>query len=111
MKKTEMMKQFEEETGMNSYQPTLRGIVYNSYYIKWLEEIFQKAQSKATAYDELRESPNLPYEYELFLVYLTRNEGDFHKTVRALTDDEKCSLEVMEWFALRLGISWEPQWR
>lgn len=37
MEKSELMKRFEEETGMDSYQSTSRGVVYNSYYIKWLE--------------------------------------------------------------------------
>nr|WP_319473070.1 hypothetical protein [uncultured Sphaerochaeta sp.] len=108
MKKTDMMKRFTKETAIGATNTVAIGneLLYfpSEKYVDWLE-------SKAEAYDQLKQSPNLPYEYELFLVYLERNDGDFHKTVRALTTDEKCSLEVMEWFALRLGISWEPEWR
>lgn len=119
MEKSEMMKKFEVETGKQSAivkfmaggqaleqksYPKLGPYDYSMDYIAWLE-------SKAEAYDELKCTPNLPDEYNVFLVYLVRNRGDFHKTIRVLTDEGRCSLECMKWFAVMLGISWDPDWR
>ncbi len=102
---TEMMKRYEETTYLDDDPKALIQI------IEYLKECIQDYKAKATAYDELKCTPNLPDEYNVFLVYLVRNRGDFHKTIRVLTDDGRCSLECMEWFAMMLGISWEPDWR
>ncbi len=75
-------------------------------YIDYLEAENERLSAKAAAYDELKCTPNLPDEYNVFLVCLVRNRGDFHKTIRVLADDGRCSLECMKWFAMMLGISW-----
>lgn len=75
---------------------------YQREFLEWLKV-------KAASYDQLKQTPNLPHEYKVFLVYFQKNQGDFKKTVHALTYDSRCSLEVMEWFASILGISWEKE--
>ena len=104
--RNECFKRFDEES---LYSIPLYKM--DEIFIDWLESELEEARAKAETYKQLNQPPSFPYEYELFLVYFQRNQGDFRKTVHALTFDGRCSLEVMQWFALRLGISWEPEWR
>ncbi len=56
-------------------------------YIDWLESELEEARAKAETNKQLNQPPSFPYEYELFLDYFQRNQGDFRKTVHALTFD------------------------
>ena len=115
MEKSKLMIEYESRTGLKSVRIVgdhwCSDEAHTEAYVDDLEERLTETQAKAAAYDELKCTPNLPDEYNVFLVYLVRNGGDFHKTIRVLTDEGRCSLECMAWFAMMLGISWEPDWR